>query len=919
MKYGSLNLKSDYSLLRSLIKIDDLIKFAKENDINVLSLCDDNLCGSLEFYNACKKNNIKCIIGLEYNYENEKIYLFALNYNGFKNLLLISRYGLKYYDDIILIGHKKIGDFKFYNIDDINFKEIRSLNKENESALKYLEAIKENKKINEIENISNVTFEIIDDKITEEIIGLCDLNIDEKQEILKYSDSDSYKLLKEKIIEGTKKRFGSSIPKMYLDRIKYELDVINKMGFCDYFLIVYDYVKYAKENNILVGPGRGSAAGSLISYVLDITEVDPLKYDLLFERFLNIERVTMPDIDIDFEFDRREEVIEYCRDKYGSNRVANIIAFGTLKSRAVIRDLARVMDINEDEINVLSKSLNPMISLQENYENVKKYLNSYELKKLYKLGLLLEGLKRNITMHAAGIVMSNIDLALSVPMIYNGSNYIAGYTPEYLEQIGLLKMDFLGLKNLSILRDSLKKVKEIDPNFNIYNIPLNDKKTIDLFKNGNTLGIFQFESSGMINFLKRLDVNNFDDIVIANALFRPGPANNIDLYIARKKGKVVPDYYDERLKSILKPTYGIMIYQEQIMQIASLMAGYSLGEADILRRAMSKKKDSVMGESYEKFINGSIKNGYSEECAKKVFADIRKFAQYGFNKSHSVSYSLLAYRMAYIKAHYKECFYVSLLSYFNGDEKINNYIYEARLSGTTICRPNINISTSLYEVNNGKVYLPLSSIKSIGSGFVNSVIEERKKGLFLNIFDFVKRVKVNKNILEALISSGCFDSFEYNRRTMLSNIELICNYSELGDLVDNTFFELSNYEEFTKKELMLLEKEYLGISFDNSLINEYSIKYKNSISLNEVDKYFDKDVDIVLMVSKIKKIKAKDNSYMAFIDGTDNINKINLVAFKNVYDDLNNIEVNDIIHVNGHVEKRYNDYQIVVKKIEKID
>ena len=916
MKYGSLNIKSDYSLLKSLIKINDLIEYAKKNNINILSLCDNNLCGSLEFYNACKQNNIKCIIGLEYIYENKKIYLFAKNYNGFKNLLLISRYGLKDYEDIILINDKPIYNFEFYDINKLYFKEIRSLDKENEPALKYLEAIDKNEKIENISNIENVTFEIIQDKIVEQIINEINLNLEHKEEILKYSNEDSYKLLKQKIVEGTKIKFGETVPKIYLDRLKYELEIINKMGFCDYFLIVHDYVKYAKDQKILVGPGRGSAAGSLISYVLDITEIDPIKYNLLFERFLNIERVTMPDIDIDFEFDRREEVINYCKNKYGNNKVANIIAFGTLKSRAVIRDLARVMEL---DVNDLSKNINPNLLLKDNYENIKKYLTTYELKKLYKLGLLLEGLKRNITMHAAGIVMSNNDLAQSVPMVLNGESYIAGYTPEYLEQIGLLKMDFLGLKNLSILRDSIKKVREIDDTFDIEKIPLNDQKTLDIFKNGNTLGIFQFESSGMINFLKRLDVNSFDDIVVANALFRPGPANNIDLYINYKKGKIKPNYYDERLKNILSPTYGVMIYQEQIMLIASKMAGYTLGEADILRRAMSKKKESVMEKNYTKFIEGALKNGYSLETSKKVFEDIKKFAQYGFNKSHSVAYAYLAYQMAYIKAHYKECFYVSLLTYFNADEKINNYIYEARLSGVNINKPNINISTNLYEVKDNKVYLPLTSIKGIGTGFVTNLVEERNKKKFQNIFDFVKRVKTNKTILESLISSGAFDSFEYNRRTLLSNIELICNYSELGDLVDDSFFELTKYEEFSKKELMMLEKEYLGLTIGQDLINEYSIKYKNAINISDIDKYFDKDVDIVTMVTKIKKTKTKNNDYMAFIDGTDNLNKVSLVLFKEVYEKINNINVNDIIHVFGHVERRYNEYQIVVKQIEKLD
>lgn len=404
MKYGSLNLKSDYSLLKSLIKINDLIKYAKTNNINVLSLCDDNLCGSLEFYNACKLNNIKCIIGLEYIYENEKIYLFCKNYNGFRNLLLISRYGLKDYDDIILIGNKKIFNFEFYNINDLYFKEIKSLDKNNESALKYLEAINLNQNIQNIENIKDVSFEIIKDENIEKIINSIDLELIHKEEILKYSDCDSYKLLKEKILEGTKKKFGASIQKKYLDRIKYELDIINKMGFCDYFLIVYDYVKYAKDNGILVGPGRGSAAGSLISYVLDITEVDPLKYDLLFERFLNPERVTMPDIDIDFDSEKRNSVIDYVIRKYGNKKATGIITFNTLGAKQVIRDLGRCMNISLPIIDEMAKAITSK-ELKDSYIKDSRFyrlINSKdEYKKLYEIALKLEGLPRHISIHAA--------------------------------------------------------------------------------------------------------------------------------------------------------------------------------------------------------------------------------------------------------------------------------------------------------------------------------------------------------------------------------------------------------------------------------------------------------------------------------------------------------------------------------------
>ena len=447
-----------------------------------------------------------------------------------------------------------------------------------EVSTKYPDDLKNNYKINE----------------------LCQLELKFNQHLIPHfecpNNYDSYTYLKKLCIRGLKKRFGNQVQRIYIDRLNHELEVINKMGFCDYFLIVWDYVKYAKDQNILVGPGRGSAAGSLVSYLLNITDVDPVKYNLLFERFLNPERISMPDIDIDFEYNRREEVINYCINKYGIKRVAPIITFGTLGSKQVIRDVARTMDVDLKIVDYISKMLNSKLSLLENYNQnnqLKSYLdNKPLLMKLYKVASKLEGLKRHSSVHAAGIVMSNVDLDEIIPLDKKHEIfYTTGYDMDYLEDIGLLKMDFLGIRNLTLITDVLSDIKKLlNVDLKFEQIPLNDPATLAIFTKVNTTGIFQFESEGMKNFLRKLRPTSFEDISAANALFRPGPMQNIDSYIRRKNGKEkIIDIHPD-LEDILKPTYGIIVYQEQIMQIASVMAGYSLGEADLLRRAMSKNK-----------------------------------------------------------------------------------------------------------------------------------------------------------------------------------------------------------------------------------------------------------------------------------------------------------------------------------------
>ena len=544
------------------------------------------------------------------------------------------------------------------------------------------------------------------------------------------------------------------------------------MGFCDYFLIVADYVNYAKTHNCYVGPGRGSAAGSLVSYCLNITTIDPIYYQLLFERFLNPERITMPDIDVDFEADQRDHIVSYCIEKYGKKKVAPIITFGTLGAKQVIRDVARVMNLVPSKVDSLAKLLDSKCTLQENYAQNHKLQelikNDPIFSSIYQISLQLEGFKRPTSIHAAGVVMSKYDLDDMIPLVCNDSYYLTGYSMDYLENLGLLKMDFLVIRTLNSVHQMVLEIQKKQPEFSLETIPLTDQKTLELFMDANTLGIFQFESAGMIQFLKKLKPNTFEELFAAVSLFRPGPMDNIDHYIKRKKGLETIDYFHEDLKPILKTTYGIIIYQEQVMQIAHTLAGYTLGEADVLRRAMSKKKEDVLLEEKEKFITRSQKLGYEKQLATSIYDLILKFASYGFNRSHAVAYARLAYQMAYIKAHYPLCFMKNLLTLgLLSETKTKEYIYECKLNQIVILKPDIQKSEKEYVIEENKIRFPLTGIKNVGMNAVDAIMKEKSIKEFTDIFDFVKRLygkSMNRKTLESLILSGCFDRFGINHQ-----------------------------------------------------------------------------------------------------------------------------------------------------------
>lgn len=934
--------KTHNSLLKSLIKIDDLIDYAKNNDIHALSITDDKMYGVLEFYIKCKKNNIKPIIGLNIN----DIVLYAINFNGYKNLIKLNTLNSKekitieelkkYSDDLICIVPFSLkdnyNDYCFYkylyqgytSLDEklklkgktVYCNEVLYLDAKDEPYLKYLYAISLGKPIDEIyldkhdNNLLN--YRLYDLTVNEEIVNLCNVEIPMSQELLPIypcpNNLSSYEYLKILVKEGLKKIFGDKVSKKYLDRLKYELDIINKMNFCNYFLIVYDYVKYAKEHSILVGPGRGSAAGSLVSYCLGITTIDPIKYDLYFERFLNPERISMPDIDIDFEYTKREDIINYCISKYGTKCVAPIITFGTLGSKQVIRDLASCLEINKDA-EVLTKQIDSSLTLKENYSKVKNILDSNDkLKKLYKIALKLEGLKRHTSIHAAGVVMCNNNLDEIIPLEYHDKFYITGYSMEYLEDLGLLKMDFLALKNLTLINNILTEL-----NLNFDSIPMDDPLAIKIFNDVDTTGIFQFESRGMMNFLAKFKITNFEEIVACLALFRPGPMSNIDTYIKRKNNLEDVDYIVPDLKPILAKTYGIIVYQEQIMQIANVMAGYSLAEADVLRKAMSKKKEDILIKEKDKFVNQSVLKGYNKDDAIKVYELIFKFASYGFNKAHSVSYAMIAYKMAYLKANYYTVFMKNLLSLSIGsDIKTKEYI--DCLKKIKVEKPDINISGIDYLIKDNKIYYPLTNVKNVGLSAATSIIEERNKGDFKDIYSFFSRCYnkcVNVKVIESLIKASCFDKF-LNQQTIDNNLDLLINYSDLGILDDSLKPEIIQYNEYSKQQLASRELEVFGFYMSHPT---HDYKTSKTVDLKDIQAYFNKEILCVIYVEKINKIKTKNNEDMTFIMGSDETSIQEFVMFpKNNF----NVDIHNIYAVSGRVEKRYDKYQIIINKIRRV-
>ena len=742
----------------------------------------------------------------------------------------------------------------------------------------------------------------------------------------------SWEYLQHLCYQGLKKRYPSG-DEALKNRLEYELSVIKSMGYVDYFLIVWDFIKYAKDHGIMVGPGRGSAAGSIVAYCLEITSIDPIKYQLLFERFLNPERVSMPDIDVDFCFERRQEVIDYVVEKYGSDRVVQIVTFGTMAAKGVIRDVGRVMDLPyafvDSIAKMIPKELNITLdrALSMNPELKKLYQEDDQVHELIDMSKRLEGLPRHTSMHAAGVVISQKSVDEYVPLsLGSDGSVVAQFTMTTLEELGLLKMDFLGLRTLTVIQDAARLASEsAGERIDINQIDYDDKRVLESIGTGKTDGIFQLESGGMKSFMKELKPQNLEDIIAGISLYRPGPMDFIPQYIKGKNHPETITYDCPQLEPILAPTYGCIVYQEQVMQIVRDLAGYTLGRSDLLRRAMSKKKGEVMERERKNFVYGNpeegvpgcIANGIDEKTANKIYDEMIDFAKYAFNKSHAAAYAVVSYQTAWLKYYYPVEFMAALMtSVIDNPGKVSEYIYTCRQLGIEILPPDINKGEGSFSVDNGNIRYGLAAIKSIGRPVIDAIIAERNaRGEFKNLKDFIERLsgkEVNKRTIESFIKSGAFDSLGGTRKQfmviyvkILDQVNQERKYSMTGQL---SLFDMVGDDqkaefdiplppvgEYEKETKLAFEKEVLGIYLSGHPMEEYEEKWKKNITRTTLDFQLDEETgrtkvhdgarEIVGGIITSKTIKyTKNNQTMAFITLEDLAGSVEVVIFPKVYE-----------------------------------
>ena len=791
-----------------------------------------------------------------------------------------------------------------------------------------------------------------------------------------------YDFFKKLCDDGIKKRYGENPSQEILDRAEYEISVIKKMGYVDYFLIVWDFIHYAKTHNIPVGPGRGSGAGSIIAYAIEITDIDPIKYGLLFERFLNPERISMPDFDVDFCYEHRQDVIDYVSNKYGHDHVSQIITFGTMSARMVIRDVARVLDFPYAEADKLAKMIPNELhitikkALEQNKELKDLYDEREDVHKLLEIAMGLEGMPRQASTHACGVVITKEPVDTYVPLYVRDNQISTQYIMTTLEELGLLKMDFLGLRTLTVIQDTIdlvKQTKGIDVEFDK---EMADPKVYKLWQDGATSGIFQFESQGMTNFMKELKPDCLEDLIAGVSLYRPGPMDQIPRYIRGKQHPGHNEYTHPSLEPILNVTYGCMVYQEQVMQIVRDLAGYSLGRADLVRRAMGKKKLDVMAKEREIFINGQVdengniivpgcvRNGIDAESANKIFDEMAEFAKYAFNKSHAACYAVVAYRTAYLKAYYPAEFMASMLNSFLGNlDKVPEYIDECKRLGIEILKPDINMSNTKFTVEDGKIRFGLGSIKNVGIQPVENIIKDRNEnGKFTSFTDFCERVvgeAVNKKCIESLIKAGTFSEFPETRATLLASFETIIDtiqsYNKKGMSGQVSMFDLGGSDEennlneikynfdiqpeLSEKDLLSMEKEMLGIYVSGhplEKIREQILASTNisSLAMKEIDelnsigsdtdttnirvkersKYVDgQDVKIAGIITSVKKKYTKNNKIMVFLTIEDLYGSAEIIVFEPTYLKAQDVLVEEnIVAINGRLSIREDDSTKIV-------
>lgn len=789
----------------------------------------------------------------------------------------------------------------------------------------------------------------------------CNVNIDfGTLHLPKYEVPNGYtnvEYLEKLCIEGLNKRYDK-ITDEIMDRFNFEFNTIVTMGYTDYFLIVWDFIKFSKDNGIMVGPGRGSAAGSIVSYALGIIDIDPLKYGLIFERFLNPERVTMPDIDVDFCYERREEVIEYVVKKYGEDRVAQIVTFGTMAARGAIRDVGRAINMPYGEVDFIAKQIPMELGMTiEKALEVNKNLNTMyhekeEVEELIDLAMAVEGLPRHTSTHAAGVVISKDPIREYVPLSRNNDSITTQFTMTELEELGLLKMDFLGLRTLTVIRDAVNLIEENHGvKIDFSNFTYDDENVYKMFSNAETLGVFQFESAGMRQFLKELKPTGFENIVAANSLFRPGPMNQIPKYIESKNDPSKIKYLHSKLEPILKVTYGCIVYQEQVMQIVRDIGGFSMGRADLVRRAMSKKKMDVMEEERKNFIYGkigedgeieiagAIRNGVDEVSANKIYDEMIDFAKYAFNKSHSAAYAMVAYRTAWLKYYYPVEFMAALISSVMGNtNSVSLYIQECKRLKIDILPPDINESYGKFTVSNGKIRFGLRAVKNVGEGLIKAIVKAREDGPFRSFTEFCQRVEevdfqaINKRAIESLIKCGATESLGANRAQALAvfekiidsvhedkkrNIEGQCSLFESmsGEIEEDNLPKLS---EFPQKNLLTMEKEMLGIYISGHPLAPYESELKKISTVTTAELFqIEEDINGELVNTELqdgekvilggiinnKKNKiTKNNNMMAFITLEDLYGAIEVIVFPKIYDRyLKYLDEDNIVVVEGRI------------------
>ena len=1078
-KFVHLHLHTEYSLLDGANRIKDLPIRAKELGMDAMAITDHGVMfGCIDFYKACKANDVKPIIGcevyvapgsrfdkvLDKSVKYNHLILLAKNMQGYRNLCKLVSSGFtdgyyykpridkeileKYHDGLICLsacfggevpGHFLNGQDELAKNSALWFKNLfgedyylevqantmkeqylvnqklfklskeigvplvatndsHYLKKEDAYNHEVLLCIQTGKRMSDPDRMKFKTddfyvkspedmmeyFKDVPEAIenTVKIAEKCNVEFEFGHTILPNYDvpgefENHYDYFKKLSYDGLHKRYGEELSQEIIDRAEYELGTISKMGFVDYFLIVWDYINFAKTHDIPVGPGRGSGAGSVIAYALEITDIDPLKYGLIFERFLNPERISMPDFDVDFDYEKRQEVIDYVSKKYGHDNVSQIITFGTMSARMVIRDVARVLDFSYAEADKLAKMIpNDLhITIKKAMEVNRELNDIYEsderVKELLDIAMALEGLPRQASTHACGIIIAKEPVVNYVPLYARDDIISTQYIMTTLEELGLLKMDFLGLRTLTVIRDCkelVKKNRGIDVEFDS---EMNDPLVFKKWQDGESVGIFQFESQGMTNFMKELKPDCLEDIIAGVSLYRPGPMDQIPRYIANKKDMEHAVYTHDSLKPILAVTYGCMVYQEQVMKIVTDLAGYSLGRSDLVRRAMGKKKLDVMAKEREIFVNGKldengnveipgcVRNGIDEVSANKIFDEMSEFAKYAFNKSHAACYAVVAYQTAYLKTYYPAEFMAAMLNSFLGNlDKIPIYVDECRKIGVEILKPDINKSFTKFTVEGNKIRFGLGSIKNVGIAAVDSITSERSKnGDFVDFGDFCERIygeSVNKKCIESLIKAGAFDIFGKTRSTLIASFETILdtvgyskskgneNQVSMFDLyTDDDALQKIKYEyieltEYDYKEFLSIEKEMLGIYISGHPLENYKklISEKTDFNSLIVQKFYNQENDdneeiiednkmvkIAGIITAVKKKYTKNNKIMAFVTIEDLYGSLEMVVFDSAYSRFSNLLYDEnIILVNARVSVRSDqDLSIVVNSVSELE